>query len=411
MRDFLVFLLRRIYEDNCPQNAATLTYTTLLSMVPLLAIGFSVLAAFPVFEPFRDKIQQIVLNNLVPASGEAAVDQLQKFIDKAGGLTAVGLVGLIISALLMMGAIDRALNDIWRVHKRRRPIQGFMIYWTVLTSTPLLIGASLAVSSYLVTLGEQHGLTTPSSGQRLLVITPYLGEWLAFIFLYAAVPNKRVPLKHAVLGAAVGAILFEIAKAGFAFYVEIVPTYDAIYGALAAIPLFLIWLWLSWTVVLIGAEFTQALSAFRELPPERWVQPRRHLLHAVTLLRALWGAQRQGKPLSRTGMARSLGDYGDALLTLILPGLQQRGWVAETADGQWVVLRDLNETTLAELFLDGEYVLPTEAVLAELPDGLRQPVEAAHSRAVESMDQPLAKLAMGEIRASGYREEDEERDA
>lgn len=355
---FVLYLGERLTRDNCLQNAATLSYTTLLSIVPLLAVAFSVLAAFPVFEPFNEKIRQFVFGNLVPTSGDVVRAYLERFAGKAAGLTAAGIAGLVVSAVLMMSAVDKALNDIWHVHQRRSPLQGFMIYWTVLTLGPLLVGLSLGMTSYLESLQVLAPWAVTLPKQTLFAVMPFLAEVLAFLFLYAAVPNRRVPLRHAALGAVLGAGLFEVAKSGFAWFITSVPTYQVIYGALAALPVFLLWVYLSWVVVLLGAEFTQALSGYRVGRAGALSDPRWKLVLAVRVIGHLARAQGRGRTLSRSALATLEPRAGEQALLDCLQSLQRARVVLRTERGGYALARDLGEFTLLDLYRSQPFVLP-----------------------------------------------------
>jgi len=179
-------------------------------------------------------------------------------------MSAVAISFLFLFALLLISAIDRTLNKLWRVNKKRRVVTAFSMYWMVLTLGPVLVGSSIAATSYVVSLMslgnyELFGLTNV-----LLRSLPIFASIGAFLILYLVVPNKVVPIKYALLGATLAAILFEVAKKGFAIYVTQLPSYQAIYGALAGIPILFLWVYLSWLVVLFGALFTSCLEDFAD---------------------------------------------------------------------------------------------------------------------------------------------------
>jgi len=387
--DFLRYVAERFRRDACLQNAATLSYTTLLALVPLLTIGFSMFAAFPVFSGLTGQLQDLLFQNLVPASTEVVQQHLQSFVDRAAGLTVVGLIALVVSALLMMAAIDRAMNDIWRVQQRRRPLQGFMVYWTVLTLAPILMGASLGVSSYVVSMAS-FGDIDALSGVRggLLAAMPFVAETLAFTFLYAAVPNHRVPVRHALLGGVLAAVLFEIAKGGFGWYVRNIPTYEAIYGALAALPIFLIWIYLSWIVVLVGAEFTQALGSY-SLARHRAAGTGRDAFRlAVHVLGHLWNAQRDGRGLSTRALARLEPEAGEMGVLEVLRPLRRARAIQLNGDGDWILARDPSHYTLLDLYRSETFPLPSVAALRKDGDDWDQ-------RLADTLEQADTGLAEG----------------
>ena len=363
---FLRYLAKRFVADGCLHSAATLSYTTLLSLVPLFAVSLSILTAFPVFESLNVRIQDFLFQNLVPATGEVVQSYMQEFAGRAAGLSAVGLFGILISAILMVGAIDKALNRIWRVQRPRRPVQSFMVYWTVITVGPFLVAISLVASSYLIALTEFAG-GEHARGIRefLLEATPMAAIFAAFTFLYSAVPNRRVPFVHALAGAAFAALLFELAKRGFALFVTNFPSYEAIYGALATLPIFLIWIYLSWVVVLLGAEFTQALSGYREGREGTLSDPRNAMLLAVRLIGDFWRAQQSGRALGRKDLLEREPDAGEIAIQDALETLERINVIHRTDDGRWMLARDPASFTLMDLYREYPFVL------ADVPDNVR----------------------------------------
>lgn len=397
---FLRHVANQFVQDGCLNSAGTLAYTTLLSIVPLFALIFSVMTAFPVFAEFSDRMQDWLFQNLVPASGAVVQDYIQQFASQAAGLTAVGLIGITVAAILMMAAIDKAMNRIWRVGKRRPPVQSFMVYWTVITVGPFLVASSLVLSSYLIALAEFADVADGTSiQQRLLTIMPFFSVVLAFTFLYAAVPNRRVPLWHAVTGAVVAAVLFEVAKYGFAAFVTTVPTYEAIYGALAALPIFLIWIYVCWVVVLLGAEFTQAMAGYRQGRSGSLSDPRLALVLAVRLTGDFWRAQQQGRGLTLQDLLEREPDADEAAVSEALKALEQSRVVRRTEEGSWVLARDPSTYTLLDLYRSYPFVLAD--VPARLRDrdawnrALSQTLAEAIARIEGILDQPVRDLFDG----------------
>ncbi len=258
---FLARVMRRFWADHCQTNASALAFTTLLVLVPLAAVVFAALSIFPVFERFAVELEEFVYRNFVPAAGDVIRAYLNEFTDRAGSLTAVGLIFLIISAILLLVTVEETLNKIWRVERGRGLVQRVLAYWAVLTLAPLLIGVSLSLTSELVSaaLAPTHGVLTQAR-RIFFAILPFVFEVAAFVLLYLVVPNRTVGFRHALLGGVIAAVLFELTKRGFALFVLNFENYQVIYGALASIPIFLIWIYLSWLVILLGAEVTAALD-------------------------------------------------------------------------------------------------------------------------------------------------------
>jgi len=357
---FIRLLGARFIQDQGLPSAASLTYTTLLSLVPLMTVSLAVFSAFPVSDRVAEQIQDFVFANFIPASGEVLQEYFQQFSRKASQLTGAGFVFLVLVALILMANIDRAFNTIWRVKTKRSPLSLFIVYWSILSLGPLLIGVSMAVTSYLVSLPLlSDAAETLGIGGRLLGLMPLLASAVAFTLLYAVVPNRRVPIRHAMAGGVLAAVLFELAKRGFAFYLTHFPAYEAIYGALAAIPIFLVWVYLSWLVTLLGAEFSCCLG----IHSDEWSRAENSedqvgLIQAYRLLHRLWQAQRVGESLSVKLLAAGLRGLSEEHLEELLEELSDAHLVVRTEVGDWVLARDLAEVDLLELYRAGSFVLP-----------------------------------------------------
>ena len=265
VRLFALAVPRRLFEERLTQAAGSLTYTTLLALVPLLTIALSLATAFPVFDRAIGFVQDYVIENFLPDAGlDVFADQLSDFAAAAGRLTAIGVGGLAVTAVMMMLTIDDTLNRIFRVERRRPVLQRLLMYWAVLTLGPLLIGAALSMTTALVV--HSFGvLDLDKVAENILAMLPFLLTWAALVALYVLVPNRKVKLRDALLGAFLASIAFEIAKRGFALYVSRFPTYRLIYGAFSAMLITLVWLYLSWLVVLAGATFTAMLTEKKKI--------------------------------------------------------------------------------------------------------------------------------------------------
>ena len=264
IRGYFVYLLGRFHEDRILYYSGYLSYVTLLSMVPLLAVIFSFFSIFPFFEALREEVEEFVFSNFVPALGDAVQEQILSFVENASSMTPFGLLVLLIIAVLLLSSIDHTLNQIWHVRKNRGLIVSYSIYLVVLISSPFLLGTSLAATSYLVSLrGIEEGAAL-SVIKLLLASLPFIGSFLFFLLLYIIVPHTKVHFWSAVSGAMIATLLFEISKSAFALYFINFPVYQVIYGALAVIPLLFIWGFISWVVVLVGAQIAASLDGFLE---------------------------------------------------------------------------------------------------------------------------------------------------
>ena len=276
IRGYLVYLLGRFHDDRILYYSGYLSYVTLLSMVPLLAVIFSFFSIFPFFEKLKEEVEEFVFSNFVPALGDAVQEQILSFVENATSMTPFGLLVLLIIAVLLLSSIDHTLNQIWHVRKNRGLIVSYSIYLVVLISSPVLLGTSLAATSYLVSLrGIEEGAAL-SVIKLLLASLPFLGSFLFFLLLYIIVPHTKVHFWSAVSGAMIATLLFEISKSAFALYFINFPVYQVIYGALAVIPLLLIWVFISWVVVLVGAQIAASLDGFLE-EQEKIINKAHHL--------------------------------------------------------------------------------------------------------------------------------------
>ncbi|MFN7097857.1 MAG: YihY family inner membrane protein [Gammaproteobacteria bacterium] len=293
---FIVNVLRRFISDGCFSFASTLTFTALLAIVPLMLVSVSVLAAFPVFAQWGTSIQDFIFTNFVPTSSDAIQSYLLSFVKQAGQLSMVGLALLLVSAVLVLFNIEQAFNAIWRVHRQRKGIIAFLMYWALITLAPLLMGLSLALTSYVISL-PFIATTAAKLGliKLLLAILPFILAVVAFTILYSAIPNCRVPARAAFSSGIIAGILFEVAKYGFAFYLKSFNTYQVIYGALAAIPLFLLWIYISWLIILLGAEVCHSLTYHLHFDDNEKLDP---FTHAYLWIGYLWLAQQKEQSLS-----------------------------------------------------------------------------------------------------------------
>ncbi|MDX1678216.1 virulence factor BrkB family protein [Arsukibacterium sp.] len=264
-KNFIAAYFQRCKQDQITMVAGYLAYISLLSLVPFIAVIFSMLGVFPMFEELKSELEQFIFANVIPTRGEEIQSYINTFISNTRGMTTIGILVLIVVALLLIYNIDKTLNKIWRVKQRPRPIISFSIYWMILTLGPVLIGTSIAVTSYLATFSRYAEDYTPGLTSFILWIIPYVMSLLAFFILYLLVPNLKVRARHALWGALLATILFEFFKRGFTLYVSEFPSYQALYGALALVPILFIWVYLSWVVVLLGAELTALLQQRAEL--------------------------------------------------------------------------------------------------------------------------------------------------
>nr|PZN02276.1 MAG: hypothetical protein DIU74_08230 [Pseudomonadota bacterium] len=330
--------------------AASLAYTTLLALVPLVTIGLAVFSAFPAFESFAGSINDFISRAMLPPTVEQIVaTHLEQFTRSAGRLTALGIIFLGITAVLLMQTIDGALQQIFAVRRKRPLTLRILTYWGVLTLGPLLIGASLSLTSYLLTQPAVLGQVK----SFLFDVVPFALTAAAFSSLYKVVPNRLVATRDALIGGLCAALLFEIMKRGFALYIAKFPTYTLIYGTFAAIPIFLLWIYLSWLVVLWGAVLAATLPEWRSHPARMWDREEpglgERLRALLAILRVLVQAQRERKTLEGRVIAERARVAVPALESL-LEGLSREGVIVRASGGErWALSCDPNAVTVAQV--------------------------------------------------------------
>ena len=257
------YILRHFYLSNGMQVASSLAFTSLLSFVPLLTVMFGLFGEISVLQNFSTLIQNFIFANFVPEFGQTIEQYIYIFSTKASQLTISGSVFLVLIAMMLLATIDNSFNRIWKIKNKRNPIKRILIYFSLLIMGPLLIGIGLALTSYLLSIPVIADVdTTFNVKTHLLGWLPFLMTSIAFILLYILVPNCYVYKKYAVSAGVICAILFELAKYGFGIYVKEMSGYENIYGALAILPLFLVWIYISWVIILFGAHITFCLSSF-----------------------------------------------------------------------------------------------------------------------------------------------------
>jgi membrane protein len=260
-----------------------------------------------------------------------------------------------------MENIEDTFNRIWRVTTVRRRLAKFIVYWTVLSLGPILIGAGLAVSSYLFSEAMSNSPADISLlADVLLRLTPFVVTWIAFTFAYQVVPNRRVRFRSALIGGFLGAVLFELAKRLFGFYLREFPAYEQVYGALSAVPIFLIWLYVSWAVVLLGASFAASLSSYRYRARELKIDKGFELIALMLIVRELWRAQRQGQGVSTTSLQARLPGLSEDQLTQALHALATRDLIQRSETSDWLLARDADDLRVADLYACGRYHWPLE---------------------------------------------------
>ena len=345
----LRYLIDRFIEDRLNANAAALTFVSLFALVPLLTVTLSIASALPAAGDIEAKLSEFLLQFLLPESSTQVVQYLSTFIDQARSLTVFGVGILLVTAVLMLRNIEKALNDIWRNRANRRPLQSFLLYWAVLSFGPAAIGLGLGVRAYLfAATNDWGGIQLFGLGSILVGLMPFAISTIGLTALYAVVPNCQVPLRHALIGGVFAASTFTLARMVFTG-VMAESSYALVYGAFAAVPLFLLWIYVTWIIVLAGAVLAHSLSAFQtteqaQTPP---------LMKALDILYLFWRAQQQGRGIAELEIIRPnevLKDGIDAdSWRRIRDALINAQWLKRLDRGHYLLSRDLHEVTLAML--------------------------------------------------------------
>ena len=367
---FAHYVVGKFRQDKCTQMAASLTFDTLLSLVPLITIALTLFSAFPVFADFSAQIKHFLLSNMLPETGGKMISYyVEQFAESASKLTAVGLVFLALTAMLVMVTIDNAFNTIWRVSKPRPLIKRVLVYWAVLTLAPLLIGASLSLTSWLVGLSIGYTQQAPIFGMVTLKVVPVLLTTLAFGILFRVMPNRYVSAQHAFIGGVVAATAFETMNRAFGFFIEHFPTYKLVYGSFASIPIFLLWIYLSWLTILMGALITASLSRWQH-HGARQLNAVDKFYFAVRILGAMQAGLKTGDVQSISSLSGNLHlDFEET--ESILEKLLRAKVVRQMSDSDWVMIRDPQHILLGELsdlFLLDISTLPSQEYDAEIHD-------------------------------------------
>jgi len=344
------FLWRRFLDDRLFQAAAALAYTTVFALVPLAIVVFGVLSAFPVFDRWSDQLSDYVFSNFVPNAARAAEGYLRQFSASAGQLTAAGFIALVISLLITLNSVEETFNQIWRVASSRPKLTRFLVYWTVLTLGAMLAAASLAVSARVLALplfGTQEGRWLADLSLRL---APVLIEFVCITLVYRVVPHHTVKWRHAIPGAILAAVMLELVKWGIGAYLGSFQSYQKLYGTVAFVPILLLWIYLCWISVLLGASLASSMAAFRYQPADLRLPSGFEFYGLLRLLGRFQQARAQGKGLDDDEILQLEPLLTDALLHELTCDLERIALLRRDERGEWLLARDLDKVSLADLY-------------------------------------------------------------
>jgi len=386
---FARFLWKRFIDDRLFQAAGSLAYTTVFALVPLAIVVFGVLSAFPMFDRWSEALSDYVFSNFVPSAARAAEGYLRQFSASAGQLTAAGFIALVVSLLITLNSVEQTFNRIWRVASARPKLTRFLVYWTVLTLGALLAAASLAVSAKVLSLplfGTTEGRWLADIGLRL---TPVLIEFVCVMLIFRVVPHHVVKWRHAVPGALLSVVLLELVKWGMGLYLGSFQSYQKLYGTVAFVPILLLWIYLSWVAVLLGASLASSIAAFRYQPAALRLPPGCELYGLLRLIGRFREARALGQSLDEEQILQLEPMLTDSLLQQLLEVMERINLLRRDELGQWLLSRDLDSISLDEIYVGSQLRIPVgEQYLPLRDDSLGR----AACRALDELRVPLREL-------------------
>lgn len=386
---FFRFLLRRFLADRLLEAAGALAFTTLFALVPLSMVVFGALSAFPVFDKWSDQLREYIFSNFVPSSASAVQGYLVDLTSNTGKLTAAGAIALVVSVLITLNSVETTFNRIWRVPTARPKLSRFLVYWTVLTLGALVAASSLALSTQFFALAIFETAPGRALANLMLRFAPMAIELLCFAALFKVVPHRTVKWRHAVAGGVLSVLLFELVKQGMGFYFGRFGNYQAIYGPLAVVPIMMLWIYLSWASVLLGASFASSMSAFRYQPATMRLPLGYEMYGLLRMLARFAQARQQGRGLHSDEIQVLEPILTDALVQQMLGQLDAIDVVSRAEAGEWLLSRDLDDVTLAELYEACHLRVPiNEAHLPSRDDSLG----VAAADALDHLRVPLRDL-------------------
>ena len=350
LRAFVHLLVERFRINRCPQVASSLAFTTLLSLVPLLTVAVSLFSHLPGLNMLGSALRTFLQNNLLPdRAGTIITKYALEFSQQATRLTLIGTVMIAVTALLLLFAIERILNQIWGVTRPRPMLHRITVYWFVLTLGPVILGGSIAATGYLVSSSSAWVPSLPWISDLVATLVPPMLLWILFSFLYYAVPNYPVRPVYALTGGLFAAGIFILMQHALGQFIAHVPTYTLVYGAFAVLPIFLVWLYLSWATILLGALLSATLPALFNPPPKILHFPGSRTWAITTILIRLAIAQHHGQQMSLSSLSHAI-NIPEAILQHLLEEVAPTGWVASTVDDCWVLAIDPEKITTRDIF-------------------------------------------------------------
>jgi|688.fasta_scaffold26501_3 membrane protein len=375
--NFARHLLKRFIDDRCFESAGSLSYTSILAVVPFAAVVFAVLAAFPIFDQWTQNLVDFMFDNFVPSVADNLEQSLRTFTDSARTLPATGLMALLFSVGLTMWSVEKAFNRIWRVPMVKPKLLRFLTYWGLLTAGSLCVVSLLALNSALSVYINLADYTPGYLDGVGLMLAPVLIEFIGFSAAYWLIPHRSVSLRYALTGGVIATILFELLKWLFAIYLQSV-SFRHIYGAMAVVPITLVWLYAVWLVVLFGASLTASLASFRYRPKAVRAAKGLDFYWVLRLVVRFQQARTQRTRLTFNSLSLLEPNIAEPMIRSYLAGLAGIGLIESDSHEHWWLSGPLSEHTLKDLHQGLGLRIPVEDI--DLPsqgddiDGLILPV-------------------------------------
>ena len=388
---FVLFVIRRFEADRCREQAGSLTYTTLFAVVPMLTVFLVIISSIKALEPARQQLQQLIYSNFLPKTTIAVDKAFNAFTDKSSNLTIIGILFLFVTTVMMLTSIETVFNRIWRVRETRGGIVGFMRYWTIISLGPILLGSAFVISSAVASLTvlSDNFVGYEVNGKFIFWCISFALTVLGFFILNWTIPNRRVPIKAALIAGVFSAIVFELLKNLFGYIMSNFTSYEIVYGAFAAVPIFLLWIFLSWNIVLLGVEISYALTAFYSGKEQK----RHPVIILLDLLELFYKKQLKGHAVSDEEALSVLGREEIGRWPSYVEMLEQQKLIRRTDNDDYVLVRNLDQVDFWSFYRQLPYPLPQRQALGNLhPDD--EWMEKLGPTLIETDDYLSAKLAI-----------------
>lgn len=358
---FIRFVLYRFEADRCRESAGSLTYTTLFAIVPMLTVFLVIVSSIKALEPARQQMQTWIYSNFLPKTSIAFDKALNAFTENSSNLTIIGILFLFVNTVLMLSSIELAFNRIWRVRQARGGIVGFMRYWTIISLGPIILGTAFVLSS---TVASMNLLSNTVAGYQfdfayVLLFISFALTCLGFSLLYWTIPNRSVPIKSAVIAGIFSGVVFELLKNLFGFIMSNFTSYQLVYGAFAALPIFLLWIYTSWLVVLLGVEISYAITAFHSDKTTK----RHPILMLLDVLELFHQKQKRGGTVSDREAMDILGRGEIGKWPYFIELLEKQNLITRTDSHEFVLIRNLEQVDLWQFVKNLPYALPHRSEL------------------------------------------------